>query len=210
MEQASGYERLAHVFMRARDRTVGPDVVRAWAGRLRRGARVLDVGCGHGVITEVLVEGGFEVDVVDASPTLLAACRARLPAVRTECADVDTCASLDRIYNGIVSWGMLFLLAPDIQLRVLARMARAVAPGGRLLFTAPHQLLSWQDALTDLPSWSLGHDVYRETLQREGVTLEGTDEDAGGNFYYLGIRAGQPDHASSSRRNRQEQIRGEQ
>ena len=199
MEPASGYERIAEVYMRARDRTIGPDIVRAWATTLPTDARVLDVGCGFGVpITEVLVEAGFEVHAVDASPTLLAACGARFPGVRTECADVEACASLDVTYDGIVSWGMLFLLEPDVQPRVLARMARAVAPGGRLLFTAPHQVFSWQDALTDLPSWSLGYDAYRETLEGEGISLDGTDEDAGGNVYYLGVRPAAPATASAT------------
>jgi len=188
-EQASGYERVAQTYMHARSLAIGPDVVRAWTTRLRPGGRVLDVACGHGVpITKVLVDAGFDVHVVDGSPTLLAACRARFPHLHAECADVLTCASLDATYDGVVSWGLLFLLEPDVQLRVLTRMADAVAPGGRLLFTSPQQAMTWRDALTDLESWSLGHEVYTATLEDRGLVLEGTDEDEGGNAYHMGLR----------------------
>ena len=189
-ETASGYERVAETFIAARDRTIGADVVRRWSTRLPRPARVLDVGCGHGVpITEALLGEGLDVRAVDASPPLVAAFRTRFPTVPVECADVLRCRMLDDRYDGIVCVGLLFLLAADVQLDVLSRLATALRPGGHLLFSAPRQCLTWNDALTDLPSRSLGFEAYAAALEERRLTLDATDEDEGGNFYYLATAA---------------------
>ena len=77
-DSSNGYDDIAELFMSARDRTIGADVVRAWSARLARGARVLDVGCGFGVpITQTLVDEGFRVHAVDASPSMVRAFLAR-------------------------------------------------------------------------------------------------------------------------------------
>jgi 2-polyprenyl-3-methyl-5-hydroxy-6-metoxy-1,4-benzoquinol methylase len=188
-EPASGYERIANIFLNARNPTIGPDVVREWSGRLPRRARVLDVGCGHGVpITATLLAEGFDVHGVDGSPTLVAECRTRFPDVPVECSDVETCAALDHTYDGVVAWGLLFLLPPSAQHRVLARLASATVPGGHLLFTAPRQVLTWEDGLTGRLSWSLGHDAYVDILLSHDVELDGNAEDSGDNYYYFGRR----------------------
>jgi 2-polyprenyl-3-methyl-5-hydroxy-6-metoxy-1,4-benzoquinol methylase len=190
-EPASGYERIAGIFRRARDRTIGADVVRAWSTRLPRQARVLDVGCGDGVpITAVLVHEGFDVHAVDASPTLVAAFGQQFPDVPVECSDVETCLSLDDAFDGVIAWGLVFLLPPAAQHRVLARLAAALVPGGHLLFTAPRHACTWEDALTGRLSWSLGAAAYADILARHGVVPDGTAEDSGGNVYHFGRRRG--------------------
>ena len=47
-------------------------------GRLARGARVLDVGCGTGKLTEVLADLGLRVDAVDPGAKMIAVARRRL------------------------------------------------------------------------------------------------------------------------------------
>jgi hypothetical protein len=59
-----------------------------------------------------------------------------------------------------------------------------LASGGRMLFTAPSEPLSWLDAMTGKPSLSLGLAEYRKVLEASGMSLVGTQRDEGGNHYY--------------------------
>ena len=85
LDKSHGYEAIAEDFTRA-NRAIGPWSVRAWAERLPAGATVLDVACGNGVpISEALLDMGFVVYGVDASPRLQAKSRERFPDVPLEC-----------------------------------------------------------------------------------------------------------------------------
>jgi 2-polyprenyl-3-methyl-5-hydroxy-6-metoxy-1,4-benzoquinol methylase len=57
---------------------------------LSAGATVLDLGCGTGLpISQALIERGFNVYGVDASPTIVAVFRANFPNTPVECAAVE-------------------------------------------------------------------------------------------------------------------------
>lgn len=190
-DPSNGYEAVAADFVagRVRSRVIGVATVREWARDLPSGGTVLDVGCGTGIpISETLVELGLRVHGVDASPTMIAAFRARFPDAPSECAPAETAAMLDGTYDGVVAWGLVFLLAPDTQAAVIRRMGNALAHGGRLLFTAPRETGTWSDNLTSLTSYSLGSETYLRLLRHAGLTLTGTAIDEGGNHYYFARR----------------------
>jgi 2-polyprenyl-3-methyl-5-hydroxy-6-metoxy-1,4-benzoquinol methylase len=184
---SNGYEAIAHRYMSARQRSrVGAQVVRAWARRLPQGANVLDVGCGDGVpVTEVLNESGFEVYGVDASATMIASFRNRFPNAHVECSTVEDSTFFGKSFNGIVAWGLLFLLARNAQECLLAKIAASLITGGQFLFTAPSQACSWLDAMTGQESLSLGREEYQRVLQNVGLTLIEEQQDEGDNHYYL-------------------------
>ena len=66
-----------------------------------------------------LAEAGFDVHGVDASPAMVAGFRHRLPKGRTECCAVEESTFFHRTFDGVMSWGLMFLLAPDAQRREL-------------------------------------------------------------------------------------------
>jgi len=190
-DPSNGYEAFATEFVsgRVRSRVIGVATVREWARDLPTGGTVLDVGCGTGIpISETLVQLGLRVHGVDASPTMIAAFRARFPKAPSECAPAETAAMLDGMYDGVVAWGLVFLLAPDTQATVIQRMGSALANGGRLLFTAPRETGTWSDNLTGLTSYSLGREMYERLLRDAGLTLTGSAVDEGGNHYYFARR----------------------
>jgi 2-polyprenyl-3-methyl-5-hydroxy-6-metoxy-1,4-benzoquinol methylase len=161
-------------------------VVADWSRMLPNGAAVLDLGCGTGVpISQALIERGFNVHGVDASPSMIAAFRSHFPAVPVECAAAEDSDFFGRTFDGVVAWGLLFLLDADVQRRLMAKVAAALSSGGKLLFTAPSQSCSWPDAMTGRTSISLGLEAYRSALEAEGMSLLGTDHDAGENHYYF-------------------------
>jgi 2-polyprenyl-3-methyl-5-hydroxy-6-metoxy-1,4-benzoquinol methylase len=184
-DDANGYEELAETFMRSRDSWIGTEVVRGWARELRPGAAVLELGCGHGVISAALVEIGVTLYAVDASPTLLRAFRQRFPAAEAECCTAEASTFFDRRFDGVVAVGLLFLLEREAQRIVLAKVAEALAPGGRFLFTAPRETTTWRDAMTGRESRSLGVAEYEGLLRGLGLEVSSGVMDEGGNHYYF-------------------------
>jgi len=185
-DRSGGYERMAREFIRSRSQRIGADTIRDWTRTVRSAGGVLDLGCGHGVpISQVLVEEGFDVYGVDASPTLIAEFRIRFPTAHSQCSRVEETDFFGRTFEGVVAWGLLFLLPPGTQELVIGRVARALVPGGRFVFTSPYQVCTWTDILTGTQSVSLGRDRYREILAAESLDLLGEASDEGDNYYYF-------------------------
>jgi SAM-dependent methyltransferase len=136
----------------------------------------------------VLADEGFEIYAIDASPSLLGAYRQRFPDARVECAAAEESDFFDRTFAGIVAWGMIFLLPAESQRIVLGKAARALAPGGKLLFTAGGLADEWTDVMTRRMSISLGAEEYRRILQSHGLALEPEVDDEGENHYYFAAR----------------------
>lgn len=185
MDSSNGYEQCAQDFMRARRAHIGPDVVREWAQEFPAEAEVLELACGHGIVSQVLVDHGLRLYAIDASPTLLRAFRERFPDVQTECAAAEDSNYFGRTFDGVIAWGLMFLLAEETQRTVLAKMAKALKQGGRLLFTAPRGAVTWMDSLTGLESRSLSVEAYESLLRELGFDIEPGRMDAGGELLLL-------------------------
>lgn len=190
-DDANGYEAVAADYIAGRGTggTIGVKEVRDWTATVRPGGTVLDLGCGPGYpITQVFVDAGFTVYAVDASPSMVAAMRARLPKVHVVCEPVETSTFFGRTFDGVIAWGLLFLLRPAVQERLIRKVSRVLAPNGRFVFTAPREAAEWNDAMTGRPSVSLGADRYRRLLDDAGLVLTGETEDEGESRYYLATR----------------------
>ena len=176
------YETHADAFMQARS-GIGAEVLERWARTyLRPGAEVLDLGCGHGFpVGWVLSKHDVDLYAIDSAPTLLAAYRKLLPRATTRLEDVRDSTLFGRGFDAVVMVGLIFLLSPDEQEALLGKVARALKPGGRLLFTAPTQVHAWDDVLTGQPLRSLGWSRYRALLAENGLRFAGSCTDRGGN-----------------------------
>ncbi len=172
IDRSEGWDGVAEQFMAARS-DIGATLVRSWArDNLPPSSSVVDVGCGSGVpIAQALIEDGFTVFGIDASPLLIAAFRRRFPHVRTACEAAQDSAFFNRTFDAAVSIGLLFLLSEDDQERVIYRVGGSLRAGGRFLFSAPREICEWQDMLTGRPSRSLGEKEYERILQASGLCL---------------------------------------
>jgi SAM-dependent methyltransferase len=191
-DHSNGYEAIASIYIAGRGTraragdAIGAQVVKSWAAGLPMGATVLDLGSGPGEPgTRILQEAGLSTYAVDASLTMVAAFRERFPGVPIEHNTAEASAFFDRTFDGVLAWGLLFLLEPAEQALVIEKVAAALNPGGRFLFTAPREPVAWLDGMTDRPSQSLGAETYGRLLQAAGLTWIGEAEDEGGNFYFL-------------------------
>ena len=183
-DPSRGWEAVARRFIELRS-GLGADIVRQWARQLPPGGAVLDVGCGSGTpVSAVLLEEGFKVSGIDASPTLAAEFRRQFPSAEIACEAAETSPFFRRRFDGVVAIGLLFLLPAHHQRGVIGRIARALQPGGRFLFSAPRLPCAWDDILTGQPSLSLGEGAYRSALEQAGMSLHGHYVDGGQNDYF--------------------------
>lgn len=131
------YERHACAYDQDRGRSL---YERTWLDRflswLPPGGTVLDVGCGSGEpIARYLIELGFEVTGVDASPSLIELCRARFPDSEWLVADMRK-LELVRRFHGVLAWDSLFHLGMDAQRAMFCRIASHARHGAPLMFTS--------------------------------------------------------------------------
>ncbi len=189
IDRSNGYEGVAREFLArrgsGRSTGVGVNSVRQWAQALPHGAAVIDLGCGPGFpITEVLVAEGLNVFAVDAAPSFVEAFRRNLPNTPVVCEAVEDSTFFDRTFDGVLAWGLFFLLSPDDQRHLIQRIADILVPRGRLLFTSGAEPLVWNDAMTGLESRSLGAEEYRRHIAAAGLFVTGEYEDEGQNHYF--------------------------
>lgn len=197
MDRSNGYEGVAAEFLAGRGSSrghsagIGVKEVRKWARTLPRGAAVIDVGCGPGFpITEVLVAEGLNVFGVDAAPSFVEAFRRNFPHTPVACEAVQDSRFFDRTFDGVLAWGLMFLLSAEDQRRLIQRFAEILVPGGRLLFTSVAAPLIWKDAMTGLESRSLGVDEYRKQLAAVGLSILNEYEDVGQSHYFEAFKKG--------------------
>lgn len=188
-DRSNGWEAAASALVTRSWSPIGVAAVQAWADGLPAGGSVLDLGCGPGTPrSEVLARGRFALHAIDAAPRLAGAYAMRFPQARVACEAVEESTYFGTTFDGILAWGLFFLLPAETQLAVVGRVARALKSPGRLLFTAPAQRCSWNDLTTGRPSLSLGAAAYRSALDEAGLTLVGEYEDEGENHYYDAVK----------------------
>jgi SAM-dependent methyltransferase len=183
---SNGWEEVADEFLAWRmQSTIGADVVQTWSQLLPSMGRVLDLGCGTGVpISQTLIESGFHVYGVDASPTMVAEFALRFPQAKVVCEPVEASSYFRQSFDGIVAIGLMFLLPADMQRRLIFDAASALNSGGRFLFTSPSHVCQWADLMTGHESRSLGEEEYIRLLSEAGLVMVGHYTDEGGNHYF--------------------------
>lgn len=103
------------------------DSLVTFLGRLAPGAKILDLGCGPGLHAAQMVQQGFDVDALDATPEFVAAARAKGVNARVgSFDDLTEVAEYDAVW---ASFSLLHAPKADMP-RHLAAIARALKPEG--------------------------------------------------------------------------------
>ena len=185
VDLSNGWELIADSFIAKRNSGIGVTNVKIWAESLEPGATVLDIGCGFGgPYTQLLINAGFIVYGIDASPTFIKEYQRRFPQAEAKCEAAEASSYFDRKFDGVVAIGLMFILSEEAQLKVLQKVASSLNAGGKFLFTSPYQICTWQDILTGRQSKSLGKEAYVREMLNQGLLLAGEYSDEGENHYF--------------------------
>ena len=122
----------------------------ASAARLAPGRRVLEVGCGTGMFTQMWAPSGAEILAVDLSPQLIARARERQIAghVRFAARTFEECDA-DGPFDAVIGSSILHHLEIRPALR---RIHQLLTPGGLMAFAEPN-MLNPQVCLTKNVPW---------------------------------------------------------
>ncbi|MBS1841804.1 MAG: class I SAM-dependent methyltransferase, partial [Acidobacteria bacterium] len=92
--------------------------------------RILDLGCGTGVLTAEIASRGAEIFGIDRSTEMIQQAKSKFPALRFEVADATELkfnSEFDAVFsNAVLHW------IPEPE-KVAAGIARALKPGGRFV-----------------------------------------------------------------------------
>jgi SAM-dependent methyltransferase len=104
------------------------------AARVTAGTRLLDAGCGAGLLALLGSLRGAQVTALDASPGMVAVARQRLASADVREGDLESLPFNDASFDAVAAVNSVFYAA-DMggAMRELARVAR---PGGRVVITA--------------------------------------------------------------------------
>jgi len=99
-----------------------------------RGARIVEAGCGSGILAKSLVQAGHRVVGIDASPAMIALARKHAPGARFRVASL-TATAIPRC-DVVVAVGEVITYLPSWRAvqRFIARVHDALPPGGLFLF----------------------------------------------------------------------------
>jgi SAM-dependent methyltransferase len=105
-------------------------------GRFRPGERVLEIGCGTGLVTEIVHRTtGAAVVGTDISPELIAEARERLPAITFQVDNAIHMSFPDASFDAVYGSSILHHLELEPSLREILRV---LVPGGRMVFAEPN------------------------------------------------------------------------
>ncbi|MFG3284520.1 class I SAM-dependent methyltransferase [Streptomyces sp. NPDC048111] len=102
-------------------------------------SRVLDVGSGTGRPTAATLRAaGHDVLGVDISPVMVEIATRQVPGAEFRCADIRSVPLGTAAYDAVCVYFALLQMSRDEQARLVARLAHALKPGGRMvLATVP-------------------------------------------------------------------------
>lgn len=104
------------------------------AARVTSGTRLLDAGCGAGLLSVLASFRGAQVSAIDAAPGLVAVAKERLPNADVRESDLEALPFRDGSFDAVVAVNSVFYAAD--MAAAMRELVRVTRPGGRVVVTA--------------------------------------------------------------------------
>jgi SAM-dependent methyltransferase len=141
---------------------------------LEIGQAVLDLGCGHGRISNALARRGARVTGVDASAYFLDRARKEATACGVDVTYVEgdmRSVPWDRAFDAVLLWFTTFGYFGDADNeRVLQQAAKALKPGGRLLIEQINRMSLLRNGVPTNFVVPRGDDLLLDRVEYDGLT----------------------------------------
>ena len=184
----SGYDRLAKLYAKERERFDNWREVEAFSSQLPQNARVLDVGSGTGVpIARYLVQTGFDVVGIDLSKAMVSTAKENVPGATF---DQKNMAAIDfppESFDGLISCYAIIHVPRERHAGIFQSFHRILKPQSIMLVS----VASWEweeiaDYLGVDMFWSHYSPSKTESLIiSAGFNIEfGRDVESGGEKHY--------------------------
>lgn len=139
---------------------------------------MLEVGCGLGYLSALILENGNQLTALDISPAAIAECRARFPGRATFIeADVISYVTSERFAYAFIN-EVLDQIPDDVG--ALAAVFRLLEPGGRLVLSTPVS----EDRFIDASIHKYTDQEIRSKVTSVGFRIAG-EKSYGGALSYL-------------------------
>lgn len=119
---------------------------------------------------------------------MIARYRANFPSTPAQCLRVQDAEFEAGSFDAIVAWGLLFHLSASAQAVLLAKVAKWLAPEGKLLFTSGGAKGTTESTMDGIVFRyvSLGSRRYGEILEKAGMHFVEEHADHCESYLYLG------------------------
>ena len=150
------------------------------------GGRILDVGCGPGLMAQPCADLGFYYAGIDLSPAMIGECRRRFGHLDGVGFSVGRMQSLpfgDDYFDALLCMGALEYIPPSEETAALKEIARVVKPRGLVLISLLNRLspywlwkhLAHKRSRQSVPIREFTESASRAMMQKHGLKLEETN-----------------------------------
>lgn len=130
-----------------------------YVGRVLRGvpsgARILEAGCGSGIVVKALSLRGYNVSGIDFTKRTISFLRSQMPEIDFRCEDIRNTGYDDSIFDVYLSLGVVEHFSREKEVEsALSEAVRITKPGGKLFVSVPF--------INVLRKHKMEKDVYRQ------------------------------------------------